>query len=346
MKGTIITKKGLHLLAKLVAAETPLIFTRTAVGTGKLLSNYDPSMMLDLIEYKMDGIISSCSASGDEASVIFQISSAGIETGFFISEAGLYAEDPDEGEILYAYVDMSADTQYIYAQNEEISKFVEITLTVIIGAAKNITAYISPSSMITRKDFDEKISQLETLNFDDSEDIESIESFTDFMDSFVKGTSIYQFLTNFKAGLKYILHTGKLVNSGMCETPGEFALDAAFGKTLQDQITGLYSEIGEWTNITSRCYIGHGGLNEIKYNEKLKAISLFIASTSPAPNNDHVIILPNDVRPILSNSHIIAFDVSTGAAVGSLIYKASSGGLVTQYFVDGSHVICASGIFN
>ena len=142
MKGTIITKKGLHLLAKLVAAETPLIFTRTAVGTGKLLSNYDPSMMLDLIEYKMDGIISSCSASGDEASVIFQISSAGIETGFFISEAGLYAEDPDEGEILYAYVDMSADTQYIYAQNEEISKFVEITLTVIIGAAKNITAYI------------------------------------------------------------------------------------------------------------------------------------------------------------------------------------------------------------
>ena len=106
------------------------------------------------------------------------------------------------------------------------------------------------------------------------------------------------------------------------------------------------SEIGEWTNITSRCYIGHGGLNEIKYNEKLKAISLFIASTSPAPNNDPVIILPNDVRPILSNSHIIAFDVSTGAAVGSLIYRASSGELVTQYFVDGSHVICASGIFN
>ena len=115
MNGTIVTKKGLHLITKLMAAKKTFIFTRAAVGTGKLLPNYDPSMMLDLIEYKMDGDITSCIAYAEEASATFQVSSVGIETGFFISEAGLYAEDPDEGEILYAYADMSSDPQYIYA---------------------------------------------------------------------------------------------------------------------------------------------------------------------------------------------------------------------------------------
>ena len=56
MNGTIVTKKGLHLITKLMAAKKTFIFTRAAVGTGKLLPNYDPSMMLDLIEYKMDGL--------------------------------------------------------------------------------------------------------------------------------------------------------------------------------------------------------------------------------------------------------------------------------------------------
>ena len=63
------------------------------------------------------------------------------------------------------------------------------------------------------------------------------------MSSFVKNTSIYQLFANLKAGLKYVIHMGLLVNSGTCETPGMFPLDAAYGKTLTDQITGLYSDL-------------------------------------------------------------------------------------------------------
>lgn len=89
----------------------------------------------------------------------------------------------------------------------------------------------------------EEIHKLEYPDFDDSGEIEGIESFVDFMSSFVTGTKQDQFLANLKAGLKYVLHAGQLVNSGLCETPGMFPLDAAYGKTLTDQITGLYSEI-------------------------------------------------------------------------------------------------------
>lgn len=90
----------------------------------------------------------------------------------------------------------------------------------------------------------EDIEKVNIPDFDDSGEVEGIESFSDFMPSFVKGTPIYKLLENLKAGLKYVLHAGQLVNNGLCETPGQFPLDAAYGKALTDQITGLYSDLG------------------------------------------------------------------------------------------------------
>ena len=153
--GTVVTRKGLQLITKLVASETALTFTRAAIGTGKVPGGYDPGSMTGLNEYKMDGSIASHSASGDEASVVMQISSIGVETGFTITEAGLFATDPDEGEILYAYLDMSADPQYMYPENNAISKFIEMTLVVKIGEVQSVTAVINPGSLVTKEKFDE-----------------------------------------------------------------------------------------------------------------------------------------------------------------------------------------------
>lgn len=153
--GTVVTRKGLQLITKLVASETALTFTRVAIGTGKVPGGYDPGSMTGLNEYKMDGSIASHSASGDEASVVMQISSIGVETGFTITEAGLFATDPDEGEILYAYLDMSADPQYMYPENNAISKFIEMTLVVKIGEVQSVTAVINPGSLVTKEKFDE-----------------------------------------------------------------------------------------------------------------------------------------------------------------------------------------------
>lgn len=150
MAGTIITKKGLQLIAKLVASGTAMTFSRVSVGTGAVPAGYDPGSMTDLNQYKMDGSISSCSFLGDEASIIMQISSLGVETGFTITETGLYATDPDEGEILYAYLDLTKDPQYVYAENSAISKFVEITLVVKVGTVERVTAQLNPRSLLTR----------------------------------------------------------------------------------------------------------------------------------------------------------------------------------------------------
>lgn len=247
MTGTIITKKGVQLLVKLLATKGNLNFSRVAIGTGSIPSGYDPASMIDLIEYKKDGVISRCEADNDVAKITMQVSSIGVETGFTMTEIGVFAEDPDLGEILYSYLDMREDPQYIYAEGGDAEKYVEITLEVAIEASTKVTAYINPDSLVTRAEFEEELLKVKnnfgTEDFDDSGEIEGIESFTDFMSSFVKGTSISEFLANLKAGLKFVLHAGHLVNNGMCETPGEFALDAAYGKTLTDQITQLYSDI-------------------------------------------------------------------------------------------------------
>ena len=163
MAGTVITTKGLQLIAKLVASGTVLTFTRASVGSGSIPAGYDPKNMTDLSSYKMDGSISSCSSSADEASIIMQISSVGVETGFTIMETGLFATDPDEGEILYAYLDLSKDPQYVYAEDSAISKFVEMTLIVKVGSVETVTAYLNPKSLVTR-DGDISETVIETLN--------------------------------------------------------------------------------------------------------------------------------------------------------------------------------------
>ncbi|MTK05709.1 MAG: hypothetical protein F8N38_01285 [Hungatella sp.] len=163
MAGTVITTKGLQLIAKLVASGTVLTFTRASVGTGSIPAGYDPKNMTDLSSYKMDGSISSCSSSADEASIIMQISSVGVETGFTITETGLFAMDPDEGEILYAYLDLTKDPQYVYAEDSAISKFVEMTLIVKVGSVETVTAYLNPKSLVTR-DGDISETVIETLD--------------------------------------------------------------------------------------------------------------------------------------------------------------------------------------
>lgn len=155
MDGTVITKKGMQLLVKLIATKGVLEFTRVSVGTGVMQNGYDPASMTDLIQYKMDGMISECEADGDIAKITMQISSVGIETGFTMTEMGVFADDPDLGEILYAYLDMREDPQYIYAEGGTAQKFVEVTLDVAIEEATKVTTYINPKSMITRKEFEE-----------------------------------------------------------------------------------------------------------------------------------------------------------------------------------------------
>ena len=157
MTGTVITKKGMQLLIKVLASETMLKFTRIEVGTGGLPAGYDPANMVRLNRYKMDAMIAKCKADGDVAKITMQLGSQGIESGFIMSEIGIYAEDPDVGDILYAYLDLQDDPQYIYAEGGQAQKFLMFTLEVAIEEAAKVAAYINPEGLITRAEFEREL---------------------------------------------------------------------------------------------------------------------------------------------------------------------------------------------
>ena len=245
MSGTVLTNKGLALITKLVAASTELQISRVAVGTGRVPSGVDPQTMVDLNEYKMDAQIESYGVSPDQSDVAYiaaQVSSIGVSAGFAVTEAGVFATDPDVGEILYAYLDLTEDPQYIYAETDAISKFAEITFNVLIGSVTKVTAYVSPGALTKKVDFNAFKESVETPEFDDSGTVEGISSFPSFLETMKSKMNFFQFFRNLKAGLQFVLHAGQIVNNCVTDNAG-LPLSAAQGKALKDLYTQLYSEM-------------------------------------------------------------------------------------------------------
>ena len=140
----VFTTRGKVLQSK-AQAGTKLNFTKLAIGDGELGSQ-SILELTDLKSKKLDIPISSLKVlTGGIASVGGTFTNQGIDTGFYWRELGLYATDPDLGEILYCYGNAGALAEYIPSSggSELLEKFVAIET--IIGNAINVSATINQS---------------------------------------------------------------------------------------------------------------------------------------------------------------------------------------------------------
>ena len=92
--------------------------------------------------------------------------------------------------------------------------------------------------------------------FDDSGTVEGITNFPQFLSTVVNKMNPIAFYKNFKAGMAFVLHAGQLVNNGLCNEPGKYPLDAAYGKTLYDYYDRLNSDFGDLNENTN--LLAHG----------------------------------------------------------------------------------------
>ena len=293
MSGTVLTNKGLALITKLVAASTELQISRVAVGTGRVPSGVDPQTMVDLNEYKMDAQIESYGVSPDQSDVAYiaaQVSSIGVSAGFAVTEAGVFATDPDVGEILYAYLDLTEDPQYIYAETDAISKFAEITFNVLIGSVTKVTAYVSPGALTKKVDFNAFKESVETPEFDDSGTVEGISSFPSFLETMKSKMNFFQFFRNLKAGLQFVLHAGQIVNNCVTDNAG-LPLSAAQGKVLKDLYTQLYSDLNTTNNNLS---------NYLTKNDTLIASQSFAVGLTTFEVTDKIPVVPDGYERVSS----------------------------------------------
>ncbi len=98
--GTQLTKKGLALIAK---SGLTVTFTKAETGSGIYDEKEDISTMTELKKKKQSfSINSALKKTETQANVKFVVSNKELTEGYLFTEIGLYALDPDEGEILYA----------------------------------------------------------------------------------------------------------------------------------------------------------------------------------------------------------------------------------------------------
>lgn len=242
--GTFVVSKGFRLLTKLAASQGSLQFTRAAVGTGKPPEGYSPESMIGLNAYKIDAEIADYGVQDDMAYITVQVSSDNVTEGFLVTEVGVFAEDPDEGEILYGYMDISTDPTYIYANGStNRSKFAEFTLYVLVGSVSNVIAAVTPGSIITRDTF-----TAANLKAIDTHGILGGEAGAETTDQGLIDAIANKLLTEFVTNTvlmerlgTYVLKS-KIVNDFL-STDEETVLSGPMGKLLKEQLNVLNTNL-------------------------------------------------------------------------------------------------------
>lgn len=270
--GTFVVSKGFRLLTKLAASQGSLQFTRAAVGTGKPPEGYSPESMIGLNAYKIDAEIADYGVQDDMAYITVQVSSDNVTEGFLVTEVGVFAEDPDEGEILYGYMDISTDPTYIYANGStNRSKFAEFTLYVLVGSVSNVIAAVTPGSIITRDTF-----TAANLKAIDTHGILGGEAGAETTGQGLIDALTNKLLTEFVTNTvlmerlgTYVLKS-KIVNDFL-STDEETVLSGPMGKLLKEQLnvlnTNLSSKAGYGKNVyTGQQYvITYAGIDDRAY---------------------------------------------------------------------------------
>lgn len=140
-----LTNAGQALQTKVLAG-AELTFTRIALGDGQL--NDQPIVLLTALIHQTASVTvqsvrvigtSTCQVSGF-------FSNTTITQGFQWRETGIFAQDPDVGEILYGYTNAGGAGDYIpTAQDTRIEKYIFTSIAVANAQTVNITIPASDS---------------------------------------------------------------------------------------------------------------------------------------------------------------------------------------------------------
>ncbi len=150
-QGFSLTEKGFALQAKINAGKTTLKFTKISIGSG-VAGNGVPS---DLVQKEKDLTIGSITPEGQLVKIVTTLTNEGVQKAFKEREMGLYAQDPNEGKIMYAYmIDQDPDTLPAEGSTTVVSK--RLTLALTFSNTGNVTAVLDSKQLLTFGDLETK----------------------------------------------------------------------------------------------------------------------------------------------------------------------------------------------
>ena len=159
----VVTAKGQALLAKSVAGLCGMQFNKIALSESVLSG--DLSTLVDIGEIKQSSPIAHKDKK-DDVTVSFDATFVNTELteGYFIRNIGLYAVDPDEGEILYS-VSVADESEvsagWMPPYDGTFVKSLLIQLVTAVSNASSVNVVVDPTVYATVSQLPTKVSQLE-----------------------------------------------------------------------------------------------------------------------------------------------------------------------------------------
>ena len=154
-----MTDVGAALQAKVNAGKTKLTFTKIKVGSGVNATN--PLVLTDVISSKWETTNFVVKLEGKIVSVDTVITNTGIHEAFRMSEIGLFAQDPDKGEILYAYL-TDPEPDRMPAESGSVVVSQELTIGMVFSNTGNVSLTVNIGALITREQLTEAVKQHNT----------------------------------------------------------------------------------------------------------------------------------------------------------------------------------------
>lgn len=153
-QGAILTNKGRSLQAKVEGGLCQLSLTKLKTGDGTLAPGQTLEALTDLVSPKQNIGISAIVVDEDQPGVVYVkgiLSNASLTTGYMVKELGLFATDPDDGEILYA---VTVDSNPDYLQDNTSATIITeaLKLAIAVSNTSDVTPTLDPEGLLTVED--------------------------------------------------------------------------------------------------------------------------------------------------------------------------------------------------
>lgn len=155
-----LTNAGQDLLAK-VQTGTPLVITRVAIGDG-VTTNYMEALKMNSLKNEITSFQvrknevnrDENGRSNGESTLNVVIENSNVQSGFYMREIGVFAQDPEVGEILYYVMN---DNEYpIYIRPISEQKYeLDLDIITVIGNAIEVQIIVKGTVYATLRELND-----------------------------------------------------------------------------------------------------------------------------------------------------------------------------------------------
>lgn len=151
----VTTSKGQALIAKMLSGTAEISFTKIASSDTELEESALEALT-ELASVKQETLVSKVTRTDDKVvRVEGSLNNADLSEGYYLRALGLYANDPDDGEILYAVTAETTGSCYMPASSTTTASGMYLQLVTTVSNSDGVSITVDPSAAATVGDIEE-----------------------------------------------------------------------------------------------------------------------------------------------------------------------------------------------